>query len=176
MKKIRVIAIAATACALGVAGTAMVGASNGNGSERELSVKAPVTAYSAIPAPNPVTGVNARVSAETGDGQTEASLTLRGFDRAYAGRTFGAHFHTGPCVDGVTAGPHYQDSAVTTIPLEQREVWLDFTVTAGGNAKSRAERHFELRPGGAKSIVIHANPTTPDGMAGARLGCISLEL
>jgi hypothetical protein len=173
--KMRALAVIGTVCALGVAGTAIVSGASGDDAERELRVEAPVTAYSAIPAPNPVTGVRARVRAETGDGQTEVSLSLRGFDRAFAGRTFGAHFHTGPCVNGVTAGPHYQDSAITTIPLEQREVWLDFTVTAGGNAHSRAERHFELRPVGAKSIVIHANPTAPDGMAGARLGCISLE-
>jgi Cu-Zn family superoxide dismutase len=65
---------------------------------------------------------------------------------------------------------------ITTIPLEQREIWLDFTVNAGGGAHSRAKRDFELRPGGAKSIVIHERLTTPDGMAGARLGCIGLEL
>jgi hypothetical protein len=93
-----------------------------------------------------------------------------------AGRTFGAHVHTGPCVSGsgVEAGPH---SRVTgTAPLDQREIWLDFVVTAGGHAQSTAERPFVLVPGGAKSIVIHANPTAPDGTAGARLGCIGLEL
>jgi hypothetical protein len=60
----------------------MVGASSGEDSERGLRVKAPVTAYTAIPAPNTVHGVEARVRAETGEGKTRVSLLLRGFDRA----------------------------------------------------------------------------------------------
>lgn len=152
------------------------GTAAGADEEREIRVQGPVTAYSSV-ADNPVVGVAARVRAETGGDETKVSMKLKQFAPPVAGRTFGAHVHTGPCADGVSAGPHYTNpEADPSLPLEQREIWLDFTVGGGGNARVEAERDFLIAPGAAKSIVIHANPTAPDGTAGTRLGCLGLEL
>src|SRR5260221_2219199 len=59
-----------------------------------------LVAYTAI-VDNPLTFVSGEVHAvRTPNGKTNVSLQLRGFDRAFAGRTFGSHGHVRPCADG----------------------------------------------------------------------------
>ena len=155
-----------------VAGMALPAAAGG--AEKSHS-NDPLVAYSAI-TDNPLTGVKGKVHAlRTPSGTTIVTLHLRGFDRALEGRTFGAHVHVGPCADGVSAGPHYTDPD-TSLPLEEREVWLDVTVNAAGNASATASRNFAIPDDAAHAVVIHQNPTDPFGVAGPRLGCIGIDL
>jgi len=101
-------------------------------------------------------------------------LRVKGIDPAVAGDSYGAHLHVGPCIagDGAAAGPHYNVST-NTPPLvsDQTEVWLDFTVTASGTGAADTTVPFLPAPG-ARSVVIHAEPTAPNGTAGARLVCL----
>lgn len=109
----------------------------------------------------------------TGD-RTVVRLNVKDLPAAEAGRTFGAHVHTGPCVEdsGSAAGPHYNDGGGIS---EETEVWLDFTVTGGGTGHATAIVPFAIPDGAAHSIVIHALPTAADGTAGARLACLPLD-
>jgi Cu/Zn superoxide dismutase len=108
---------------------------------------------------------------------TVVALRVRGVDRSAVGTRFGAHVHVGPCVpgDGAAAGPHY-NSVGGSVVDPTTEVWLDFTVRADGTAVAVAVVPFVVPPGGARSIVIHAIATMPNGAAGARLACLPFEL
>jgi Cu/Zn superoxide dismutase len=101
-------------------------------------------------------------------------LRVEGIDPTAAGHSYGAHLHAGPCVagDGTAAGPHYNVST-TTPPLvsDQTEVWLDFTATADGTGAADTTVPFLPAPGN-RSVVIHAEATAPNGMAGPRLVCL----
>ncbi len=58
-----------------------------------------------------------------------------------------------------------------TARTPDNEVWLDFTVRPGGVAYSTVP--FEIAPGTAQSVVIHAQPTQErTGSAGARIACL----
>lgn len=87
-----------------------------------------------------------------------------------------AHVHAGPCVagDGAAAGPHYNSTGGAVVG-PSTEVWLDFTVRPDGTALAVALVPFVVPPG-ARSIVIHAMARMPNGMAGARLACLPLQL
>lgn len=112
----------------------------------------------------------------TGDRST-AVLVVQGIDRSVAGRRFGAHLHSGPCVagNGAAAGPHYNHSGVTPpVVNDQTELWLDFTANGGGNGNAVA--HVPWQPdSGQHSVVIHALPTAANGTAGPRLACLPVE-
>lgn len=127
---------------------------------------------------DPTDGVRAGATAVTGRGQTLVVLKLRGFDPSVAGRTFGAHVHTGTCVagDGAAAGPHYNATGVPPVEIsEETEVWLDFTVTGGGTAAAVANAPFDIPPGAAGAIVVHQEETMHGtGAAGPRLACLPL--
>jgi len=158
-------------CGLALAGTALPAAA---GADATRSPN-PLVVYTAI-ADNPLSGVSGEVHAvRTPSGKTNVTLELRGFDASFSGRTFGAHVHVGHCADGVSAGVHYT-SPDTSVPLELREVWLDFTVNAAGNASAATTRDFAIADGGAQAVVIHQEPTAPNGVAGPRLGCIGIDL
>ncbi|WP_165949108.1 superoxide dismutase family protein [Kribbella turkmenica] len=111
---------------------------------------------------------------------TSAILRVRGIERSAAGRSFGAHLHSGPCVagDGAAAGPHYNtDTVAGKVPPRvnrSTEVWLDFTVGPSGAANAMAVVPFTPLPGN-RSIVIHEKPTDHHGAAGARLACLPLS-
>ena len=109
-----------------------------------------------------------------GGSDANVVLLVKGVDRSVAGRTFGAHLHTGPCVagNGAAAGPHYNHSGVVP-PVANRttEIWLDFTVNGGGNGQSISQVHWVPDPG-ERSVVIHQNPTAADGTAGPRIACL----
>jgi Cu-Zn family superoxide dismutase len=84
--------------------------------------------------------------------------------------------HQRPCGPlGSDAGGHYQHAGATG-SLEDREVWLDVTVNAGGNGHSVAIRPWSLDESTPRSVIVHALPTAPDtGAAGARLACIDFD-
>jgi len=110
----------------------------------------------------------------TGNGSTHVTLQVRGVD-AEPGRVFGAHVHQLPCGPaGADAGPHYAHAGATG-SLEQREVWLDFTVNAAGHGHANAKRPWPLNESPPRSVIIHADPTNDAGGAGPRLACIDLD-
>jgi hypothetical protein len=130
---------------------------------------------------DPTDGASGRATAVTGHGHTLVVLHLSGLDRSAAGRTFGAHVHTGACVagNGPAAGPHYNHHVATGItPVEfseETEVWLDFTVTPAGTASAIARVPFVIPTGAAGAIVLHQDETAPGtGVAGPRLACLPL--
>lgn len=125
-------------------------------------------------------GADARVQVVPTDDGTLVTLQVTGIDRALAGTTLGAHLHVGGCTSGAdTTGGHYNHTAGTATPViaPDTEVWLDFTVTPGGNGHSIARVPFLVAPDGAGSVVVHANPTNPTtGAAGTKLACIGIDL
>jgi Cu/Zn superoxide dismutase len=125
-------------------------------------------------ADDPTDGATGAAFALAGKQSTVVSLSVHGID-AEAGRTFGAHVHTGPCVagEGTAAGPHY---AHDTPPSPDTEIWLDLTVDRSGSAMASAVVPFVVPPGAAHSIVVHERPTAPDGTAGGRLACLPVTL
>lgn len=125
---------------------------------------------------NPFAGASAAVHVvKTGAGETTVTLHVRGAE-APDGQRFGAHVHQSPCgASGSDAGGHYQQAGATG-SLEAIEVWLDFTVNAGGSGHSKANRPWLLDESTPRSVIIHALPTAPStGAAGARLACIDLD-
>ncbi len=137
-----------------------------------ISFRGELTDLSAMD--DPFDGARAAAVARVGNGHTIVRLKVKHIDRDYAGSTFGAHVHVGDCVEnnGAAAGPHYNAGGDVS---PETEVWLDFTVRRSGSARAKATVPFEIPAGGASSIVIHENPTAPDGAAGARLACLPLE-
>ncbi len=129
-------------------------------------------------APNPTDGAHGRlVAVAPGDGTTYLVFVVTGLDPEAAGSTLGAHVHVGPCVagNGAAAGPHYNTGAGGP-PSPENEVWLDFTILPGGVAYAYAVAPFEIAPGDAQSVVIHALPTEDGtGLAGARLACLPVK-
>jgi len=147
-----------------VAVSAPAGASTFIKARGSLSDLAPTVA-------NPTDGASAKVLAVPLRDRTVVALFVRGVDRSAAGMTFGAHVHTGPCVegDGAAAGPHYNSGGA---PSPTTEVWLDFKVTPGGFGFAITVVPFVIPPGGANSVVVHEMPTDSMGMAGTRLACL----
>lgn len=113
-------------------------------------------------------------------GRTLAILHVRGIDRAAAGKDFGAHLHVGPCVtgDGAAAGPHYNaDTAAGRVPPRvspTTEIWLDFVVSEAGTGFAITGVPFVPGPGN-RAIVIHQEPTNPQGAAGPRQACVPVS-
>jgi Cu/Zn superoxide dismutase len=134
----------------------------------------------ALTSAGPLDGARAVLVMVSDDGHSTVRLHVYGIDRSVAGRTFGAHLHFGPCVEGngAAAGPHYNtDVLAGQVPPrvdETTEVWLDFTVTEGGTGHAVAEIPFVPQPGN-RAIVIHQEPTAPGGAAGPRLACLPLS-
>jgi Cu-Zn family superoxide dismutase len=109
--------------------------------------------------------------------KTIVTLDVVGMPAQYVGMTLGAHVHVNACgADPLAAGGHYASpDASPSAPLEQREIWLDFTVDESGAGHAKATRRFHIAPGDANSVVIHAAETNPDtGAAGARLACTTV--
>jgi hypothetical protein len=127
-------------------------------------------------ASGPFDGARAKFTLDTREG-TKATLIVHGVDPAVAGTTFGAHLHVGPCVagNGAAALGHYNHSGTTPPTVNDRtEIWLDVTIDPEGNGRSVST--VDWTPlAGTRSVVIHANPTAPDGTAGPRLACLPVE-
>ena len=117
--------------------------------------------------------IKTQVHAWSSDGTTRVRLMVTGLP---AGQTFGAHVHTRGCgADPLASGGHYQHSADPTVPLADREVWLDVTSDERGRGVATTTVPWAFAPGTAGSVVIHALPTnTINGAAGARLACTTV--
>ena len=163
------VVVAATAVMLttGVAPAGAIGAVSAAGPLSDLS-----------PTTHATDGAYARLYAVApGNGSTYFYFVLTGLDPAAVGTTFGAHVHVGPCVagSGAAAGPHY-NSGTGGVPSTQNEVWLDFTVRPGGVGVSSTTVPFEIAPGTARSVVVHAQPTQEGtGIAGPRIACLGVD-
>ena len=116
--------------------------------------------------------VHTQVHAWAGDGRTEVRVMVNGMPPS---RTFGAHVHVGTCgADPLSSGGHYQHGD-PTLPLAEREVWLDFTTDGEGNGVGSTHIPWLITAGTAGSVVIHANATnTTTGAAGPRLVCTNV--
>ncbi|RJS47270.1 superoxide dismutase family protein [Nocardioides cavernaquae] len=114
--------------------------------------------------------IETQVHSWTRDGSTHVRLMVDGLP---PGQTFGAHVHTRSCgTDPLASGGHYQHSTDASIPLSEREIWLDVTAGDDGHASARRTVDWVIAAGTAGSVVIHASPTNPTtGAAGARLAC-----
>lgn len=126
---------------------------------------------------DPTDGVRAAALSVVTRRHTATVLVLSGFPTATAGRTFGAHVHSGPCVpgDGAAAGPHFNTTGQPPTEISPRtEVWLDFTVTRRGYGQAVAVVPFAIPRGAAGSIVVHEQPTDDAGAAGPRLACLGM--
>ncbi|HUR23316.1 MAG TPA: hypothetical protein VMZ73_05530 [Acidimicrobiales bacterium] len=127
---------------------------------------------------NATDGATASLWAVSSGGGTTFWVFIQGLDPEAADTTYGAHIHVGPCVagNGAAAGPHYNAGGT---PSPETEVWLDFTVLPGGYGYAATTVPFDIQPGAARSMVIHAEPTqeggaTP-GAAGARQACLPVS-
>jgi Cu-Zn family superoxide dismutase len=115
---------------------------------------------------------------ETSDGNTTFVLEVREIKPGFTDRTFGAHLHSGSCEADVpkAAGPHYKHADPNLI-FPNDEVWLDVTVNEAREAVSEAVVPFVPKnPSGLMSVVIHRDPTKPDGTAGPREVCLALDV
>ncbi len=88
----------------------------------------------------------------------------------------GADLHQNPCGSSALAsGPHYQNP-LGGHPLQQRELWLDFTVDANGTGHSVATRDWSVTAFPTRSVVVHVAHTDHDtGVAGGRLACTDID-
>ena len=164
----------AVVASLGVAGMAALATMAPAGADGASTVEAEGAVLNYNVSPNPLAGVTAELrSLTTASGRTIVTLHLEGFGEAWEGRTFGAHAHTGPCSLTTSAGPHYTSAG--TAALEDREIWLDFTVNGDGRASAQANQDWVFTTNGSNSVVIHADPTAPTGAAGTRLGCLAVD-
>jgi Cu/Zn superoxide dismutase len=123
---------------------------------------------------NATDGASAELWAVASGGSTAFRVFFTGLDPAAAGTTFGVHIHVGPCVagNGTAALGHYNTGGT---PSTSTEVWLDFTVRAGGYGYATTTVPFVIPAGAAQSMVIHALPTAPGGAAGARQACLPVS-
>ncbi|GAA3228611.1 hypothetical protein [Actinocorallia longicatena] len=119
-------------------------------------------------------GTRLTITVRSGRDGTAIRMRLWNLPESARGRSFGAHVHVKPCTDDpAAAGPHYQNPAGTT--LEEKEIWLDFTVDARGRARSKTFRPWTIPAGAAGSVVVHAEATDPGtGTAGGRALCTSV--
>ena len=128
---------------------------------------------------NATDGATASLWAVSAAGGTTFWVFIQDLNPAAAGTTYGAHIHVGPCVagNGAAAGPHYNSDG--GVPTTENEVWLDFTVLPGGYGYATATVPFDIEPGDARSMVIHAEPTQDGGLtpgaAGARQACLPVD-
>ncbi|GAA2364862.1 superoxide dismutase family protein [Nonomuraea africana] len=117
-------------------------------------------------------GAQASATVESVAGQTRSSLVAEGL---LPNRSYGVHLHVNPCgAKPDDAGPHYQHAHSHADATN--EVWLDLKTDATGAGTSSARHawtlHGERLP---RSLVIHAEPTAPDGTAGSRVACLTLR-
>jgi Cu-Zn family superoxide dismutase len=132
-------------------------------------------------ASSPFDHATAKFQLVTSESRTTAILLVRGVATSASGQSFGAHLHNAACATNqpTLSGGHYNHDAHSgTTPVrvsDHTEVWLDFTVNPNGSAQSVTVVPFGVISG-ARSIVIHANPTDPaTGGAGTRLACLPVQ-
>lgn len=153
--------------------TLAVGAAAAEAAPSVVTAAGPLSDLSS--AGNATDGAYGRLYAiSPGDGTTRFVFVLTGLSPAAAGNVYGAHVHVGPCVagNGPAALGHYNTGSGGP-PSTANEVWLDFVVQPGGWAVAQTTVPFEIDPGTARSVVVHADPTQHGtGLAGGRIACL----
>jgi Cu-Zn family superoxide dismutase len=167
-----------TATTVGLAAVALASpAATAHDRARHVEIESEGPLVDLLPtAAQPTDGAEAEVEARVRHGFTVVRLSVEDLDRAAAGTHLGAHVHVGPCEagNGVAAGPHYNVTGDPPAAInDQTEVWLDFEIGRRGKGRAEAVVPFVIPPGGAMSVVIHAQHTNPDtGAAGPRWACL----
>ncbi|MFC7326345.1 hypothetical protein [Marinactinospora rubrisoli] len=117
--------------------------------------------------------------------QTEFWVSFNGL---LPSRAYSAHLATGACgASPADAGPRYQNLVDPVQPSGDplyanpaNEMWLDLTSDESGTAAGETTVPWRVRPGEARSIVVHGEHTHTlpgiAGQAGARLACVNLPL
>jgi hypothetical protein len=119
---------------------------------------------------------------------TALSLRVKGIDLTAEGSEYGAHLHTGLCVDNtqILTGPHFR--LPDTPPTAATEVWFDLAPNEEGVAFDQTWTTFvpedqeyllagvPVPVDGIMSIVIHANPNPQNGAAGNKEACLQLSV
>jgi Cu/Zn superoxide dismutase len=140
--------------------------------------------------PGAFDGAKAELQISETTGRSTFTISIRGIEpsQEVIGHTFGAHVHTGSCVNkdwgGTQAGPHYKN--ILTEPASPKnEVWFDIVPNSDGTAIADASVDFVVDPGAEKerSIVIHVGQTVKEpvkdgpavGSAGLRQACLPID-
>ncbi|MBP0454711.1 superoxide dismutase family protein [Kitasatospora sp. RG8] len=140
----------------------------------------PPTAISHAPDLVPY-GSHVRVVVDrTVPGRTVLTLTAAGLA---ADHTFPVHLHTGSCgADPAASGPHYQDAVDPARPStdpayanDRNELRLTLRTDHRGGGTAAATVAWQPRPGGARSLVLHAGDPAGRHAAGDRAACVKLE-
>ncbi|MFF2349124.1 superoxide dismutase family protein [Kitasatospora sp. NPDC058115] len=113
-------------------------------------------------------------------GRTVLRMSVAG---VASGHAFPVHLHTGACgADPAASGPHYQDVVDPVSPStdpayanDRNELRLTLRTDGRGAGSAAAAVAWRPRPGGARSLVLHAGD--PAGAHGAadRVACVNLE-
>ncbi len=174
--------LTAAACLALVAAAVLPGASPAVAASAErVRAEGLLTRYStALPE-----GARARVQAVyDGAGRTHVQLHVWGLA---PNTEYGAHAHTKPCGEtGLAAGPHFQNVLDPTTPSvdpayanPRNEIWLDLRTNAAGSGVATTRVAWQFSPTRrASSVILHVEHThtgpTDSGVAGARLGCLTV--
>jgi hypothetical protein len=112
-------------------------------------------------------------------------VTISGLKEDAIHQEYGAHLHTGPCgldaAGNATVGGHYNSTPAGRPPVvnDKTEVWLNFHVSSGRNARATAIVPF-VPDGGERSITFHEKATIHHGAGvgtvGNKLACLPLEI
>ncbi|MFE7194227.1 superoxide dismutase family protein [Kitasatospora sp. NPDC057541] len=113
-------------------------------------------------------------------GRTVLTVSVTG---VAADHVFPVHLHTAACgADPAASGPHYQDAVDPVSPStdpayanDRNELRLTLRTDARGGGTAAAAVAWRPRPGGARSLVLHAGD--PAGAHGAadRVACVNLR-
>lgn len=147
-----------------------------------VHVNGPLISYDASRVPPGATATVTAVS--PGSGRMIVTLHVFGL---LPDTDYGAHAHVNPCgTTGAAAGPHFQyDRDPITPSTDPRyanptnEIWLDLTTNAAGQGRAIAVVDWQFPTGrSAGSVILHIEHThtgtTDSGVAGARLGCLTV--
>ena len=165
----------------GLAGCALIfGATQSAGGAASVvrqTFSGELTDYNTATTDGPFDSAEALVKVtETPDG-TYFWIRVKGIDLEAAGDDFGAHLHTGPCLENQPSSAlgHYNDTGGEA--NRETEVWFDLVPDEYGVAVDQTLVSFvpdDPDNDGVMSIVIHAEDAATPGPLSPRLACIPL--
>lgn len=180
----------------GLAGCALVlGGTQGASAALERKSWFRDTVTDLLTADGPLDSAKAKITIAERTNKTTFRIRVRDIDPSIAGKTLGAHLHTGPFMEGSgsSAGPHYNQDVIVggkTLPVSgeepgpntaevspHTEVWFDLVPDEEGVAFDETTVPFRpVDPDGVMSVVIHELPTDATGAAGPRQACFPLSV
>ncbi|MER7708870.1 superoxide dismutase family protein [Kitasatospora sp. NPDC097605] len=113
-------------------------------------------------------------------GRTVLTLSVAG---VAADHEFPVHLHTGACgADPAASGPHYQDVVDPVSPStdpayanDRNELRLALRTDGRGEGTAAGSVAWRPRPGGARSLVLHAGDPAGAHRAADRVACVNLD-